>query len=166
MLGLLSGAGAIAITGGSSDEYESPAPHTLEEHHTDASQPAPAEHVETESATPTESDADVEFEVTNLEISECGTTCRDATIELTNTGTDTATNVTGTVTVVAGDTHVWEGEEHTVRLEAGDTVTRSERIDLDFRTALAIQNNDRQVTVTTTIESDQQTTRTVDELSI
>lgn len=100
-------------------------------------------------------DADVAFDLTDYEIVECGTTCRDATAELANDGDDDASDVTVSVTVSADGTDVWENEEDIGTLEAGDTVTREERVDLGYRDAARVRSNDGYVDVRTVVESDE-----------
>ncbi|MDQ2049375.1 hypothetical protein RBH26_02635 [Natronolimnohabitans sp. A-GB9] len=101
-------------------------------------------------------EADVAFELSDYEIVECGTTCRDATAELANDGDDDASDVTVSVTVSADGTDVWESEEDIGTLEAGDTVTREERVDLGYRDAARVRANDGDVDVTTVVESDEE----------
>lgn len=106
------------------------------------------------SSTASDSDeGDVEFDLTEYEIVECGRTCRDATAELTNEGDDDATDVVVSVTVSADGTEVWENEDEVGTLEAGETVSREERVDLGFRDAARVRANDGYVDVRTVVES-------------
>ncbi|WP_436347890.1 hypothetical protein [Natronorubrum sp. FCH18a] len=114
----------------------------------------------------TDVESDVSFEGTIVEITECGAACREATTTLTNTGTADATGVRAVATVFAGETLVWEGDEEIGRLEAGTTVTRTQRIEIDALSAFAIENNNRTVTITTSVTSAQQTERFVHETSV
>lgn len=107
------------------------------------------------SSTASDADGDVAFDLTEYEIVECGRTCRDATAELTNEGDDDATDVTVAVTVSADGTEVWENEDEVDSLEAGETVTREERVDLGFRDAARVRANDGYVDVRTVVESNE-----------
>lgn len=99
----------------------------------------------------------VDFRVEPYEIVECGFTCREATSTITNTGAEDATNVRVTVNVYADDHLIWETEEALGQLEAGSTITRTERIDVSLGEALVIRDNDRRITIEMTISSDQRT---------
>jgi hypothetical protein len=73
-----------------------------------------------------------QFEVLDLE--SCGRTCRDANVELTNSG-DAAIDVAATSRLYAGkagDDKVWEGTEAIGDMDAGETVQRTIRIELNF----------------------------------
>ncbi|TYL36774.1 hypothetical protein CV102_21110 [Natronococcus pandeyae] len=108
----------------------------------------------------------VAFDVAPLSLTECGTTCREATTTLRNTGDRDATDVRVFVTVFTDETVVWETEECIGRLASGAGVTRTYRVDVDLGTALAIRENDGRLTIELTIESDQQTERIVREKDV
>jgi hypothetical protein len=93
----------------------------------------------------------------------CGQTCRDVTVALTNNRASTATNVTVSTRIFAGNetadgSRVWEGQEAVGTLAAGETVTSTRRVELGFGGALAVRNNDGWVTIETTVSSEEETT--------
>ncbi|SDJ85608.1 hypothetical protein [Natronorubrum texcoconense] len=160
-LAAITGASLSLLTGGATDWTATPPAGVDEPLTDDTIGPADA----TERAA-TDLESGVSFEGEVVEVVECGRTCREATTTLTNTGTDDATAVQVAATVVAGETLVWETDEEIGRLEAGETVTRTQRIDIDVVSALAIENNDRTVTITTTITSAQRTEQFVTETRV
>jgi hypothetical protein len=97
-------------------------------------------------------------------VESCGTTCRDVTATVTNTGNDTATDVEASTSLYAGknstDTEalVWEGTETIGTLDTGESSTTTERIELSFGDAATIQENDGWITIRTTVESEERTT--------
>jgi hypothetical protein len=101
------------------------------------------------------------FELAPFELTPCGATCRDVTATLANTGNADATDVSVFVTVFDEETPLWEAEDAIGRLAAGDSVTRTHRIEVDLGTALALR--DETVTIDTLVESDQHTERIVRE---
>ena len=109
---------------------------------------------------------DVTFVLGPYRLSACGATCREVTATLTNTGDADATDVRVTVTLAAGDERLWETEESIGTLEAGGSVTQTERVDLGLGAALAVRANDGRVTVTTLVESAQRTDEIVREMEI
>ncbi|ELY37275.1 hypothetical protein [Natronorubrum tibetense] len=160
-LAAITGASLSLVTGGATDWTTTP-PVAVDGSLTDDTI-GPADATERAAA---DLESDVSFEGDVVEIVECGRTCREVTTTLTNTGTADATAVRVAATVVAGETLVWETDEEIGRLEAGATVTRTQRIDIDVVSALAIENNDRTVTITTTITSAQQTEQFVTETTV
>lgn len=106
------------------------------------------------SASATDPDSDVTFELGPYELSECGVTCRDVTATITNTGDSDAIGVRVTVTLTAADERLYRTTEYVGVLEAGESVTRTDRVDLGFGAALAVSANGDRVTVTTVIESE------------
>ena len=160
-LAAITGASLSLVTGGATD-WTTTQPAVVDESLTEDTI-GPADSTERAAA---DLESDVSFEGDVTEIVEYGRTCREVTTTLTNTGTADATAVRVAATVVAGETVVWETDEEIGRLEAGATVTRTRRIDLDVVSALAIENNDRTVTITTTITSAQQTEQFVTETTV
>ena len=160
-LAAITGTSLSLVTGGATDWTTTP-PAIVNESLTDDTV-SPANATERPA---TDLESDVSFEGDVVEIVECGRTCREVTTTLTNTGTADATAVRVAATVVAGETLVWETDEEIGRLEAGATVTRTQRIDIDVVSALAIENNDRTITITTTITSAQQTEQFVTETTV
>lgn len=109
---------------------------------------------------------DVTFALGPYRLSACGATCREVTATLANAGDADATDVRVTVTLAAGDERLWETEESIGTLEAGGSVTQTERVDLGLGAALAVRSNDGRVTVTTLVESAQRTDEIVREMEI
>lgn len=92
-------------------------------------------------------------------VEECGTTCRDVTVSLTNQGSEDATDVTVYTRVFAGNStaesdEVWRGSEDVGTLSAGETTTSTKRVELSFEEAYAVDQADGWVTIQTTIETD------------
>jgi hypothetical protein len=97
------------------------------------------------------------------EVEECGQTCRDVTATLHNEQSESASNVTTYIRIYAGenttaaDDVVWEGTVDVGTLDANASETTTERVDLSFRDALAVDQNDGWITVQTTVESEDAT---------
>ncbi len=87
-------------------------------------------------------------------IESCGTTCRDVTATLENTGNTTQTDVTVTTKVYSDGELLWEGSEGIGALKPGESDTTTRRIDLGYSGALAIEANDGYVTVRTVVSYD------------
>ena len=101
------------------------------------------------------------FAFTIDRIEECGETCRDVTSTLINDGDAAATNVTVYTRIYAGNGTdgdvVWGGRERVGALDAGDSHTTTERVELSFADALAVESAGGWITVQTTIQSDEKT---------
>lgn len=114
-------------------------------------------------AVPTGSSTAPPFSFTVDAVEECGRTCRDVTVTLTNDQDEAATGVTAVTRLFAGqdntesDDLVWRTEVDVGTLEAGRSYTTTERVDLSLREALAIEQRDGWVTVLTTVRSDERT---------
>lgn len=98
-------------------------------------------------------------------IESCGQTCRDVTATLVNTQDRRAIGVIVSTRIHAGESVdgsvVWEGEHEVGTLPAGDSVQHTSRIELGFMSAAAIQGAGGEVTIVTSVESDQQSVRFV-----
>ena len=98
------------------------------------------------------------FTVDNTE--ECGTTCRDVTATLNNEQNETATGITTYVRIYAGENNtdtgdiVWEGTSDIGTLEAGESHTTTERVELSLQDARKVDQNNGWITIQTTVESD------------
>lgn len=96
-------------------------------------------------------------------IEECGRTCRDVTVSLSNERDEPATNVTVFTRIYAGQDNtaeedlVWSGKEPVGTLEAGGSYTATERVELSLQEALAVENNGGWITVVTTVRSRERT---------
>ena len=91
-------------------------------------------------------------------ISNCGRTCRDVTVELTNNRETTAQNVVVETHIFAGNStdagaRVWKGNENVGQMGPGTTTTATKRVTLGFGAALSIQRNDGWITIETTVRS-------------
>jgi hypothetical protein len=107
------------------------------------------------SATTAERDPAFAFTVDRIE--ECGRTCRDVTSTLTNDGAAEATDVTVYTRIYAGNGTdgdvVWESREGVGPLDAGESYTTTERVELSLADGVAVGNAGGWVTVQTTIQS-------------
>lgn len=103
------------------------------------------------------------FSFTVDAVEECGRTCRDVTVTLANDQSEAATGVTVITRLFAGqdntdpDDLVWRTEIDVGTLDAGASVTTTERVDLSLPEALKIEQRDGWVTVLTTVRSDERT---------
>lgn len=111
-------------------------------------------------SSPTEADP---FSFAIDEVEECGDTCRDVTATLENQQTETAENVTVYTRVFAGENNtdtddvVWEGVDEAGTIEAGETYTSTERVELTLQEGRQVENEGGWVTIVTTIETDDAT---------
>lgn len=87
-------------------------------------------------------------------IERCGTTCRDVTATLTNTGGAPAENVVVETNVYADDRLLWEGRTDVGTLAAGESYTETRRIELGYADAYAVEQNDGWVTIETIVRFD------------
>lgn len=159
-LGVIAGVSLAGLTGGSTGDSDAESPSDTDGRaKTDGSGSNAGPDLARE--TPT-----VAFDLGPVSLTECGTTCREATTTLRNTGEGDATDIRVFVTVFTDETVVWETEERIGRLESGASVARTYRVDVDLGTALAIRENDGRLTIELTIESDQQTERIVREKDV
>jgi hypothetical protein len=90
------------------------------------------------------------YDVTVERMEECGTTCRDVTARLTNTGDRDRRDVVVETRLYA---LLWRGNATVGRLAVGETHDQTERVDLGYRDALAVERNDGVVTVQTIVHS-------------
>lgn len=96
------------------------------------------------------------------QIEDCGTTCRDVTVTLTNEQNQTDEDVTVYTRIYAGNTtdddaRIWEGKEAVGTMDAGASVTRTQRVSLSYSDAYSVQQNDGWITVVTTVQSNNET---------
>lgn len=99
------------------------------------------------------------YDIDVLDTGECGNTCRDVTVRLTNNRDEPAEGVfvhtriySGNTT--AGDARVWEGRREVGTLAAGGSTTTTARVSLSYLDALSVRRNDGWVTIVTTVESE------------
>lgn len=97
------------------------------------------------------------------EVTECGQTCRDVTVTLTNTRDEPATGVVVYTRIFAGqdntdpDDLIWETREDVGDLDAGGSNTRTMRVELSLSEGLQVQNADGWITILTTVDSADET---------
>ncbi|WP_224332817.1 hypothetical protein [Haloprofundus halobius] len=85
------------------------------------------------------------------EIDECGTTCRDVTAHVKNTGNESVNDVDVTVRLFADDDEVWDGSVEVGSVDAAETQEQTIRVELGYTDAYKIKQNDGYVTVRTTV---------------
>jgi hypothetical protein len=96
----------------------------------------------------------VAFAVGDVQSSECGTTCRDVSATLTNTGTATAHDVSATVEIyVRGGDRVKRFTEPVGTLAPGEAHEATRRLTFGVANGLALRNNGARIVLT--IESDE-----------
>lgn len=127
----------------------------------DTPTPAPTDAVDTQSGEETaENRPPFGFEIVDME--ECGTTCRDVTVTLHNNQDQSASDVSVTTRIYAGNStdesdQIWSGDEEIGDMEASGSATRTQRVELSTSEAFDVQRNDGWITIHTTIESEEST---------
>ena len=106
-----------------------------------------------------------DFDVLRTE--NCGNTCRDVTVRLTNNRNVSANDVVVTTRIYAGNTtgdnaRVWVGRREVGTLEPGGSTTATERVSLSYFEALSIRQKGGWITIVTIVESEE-VTRTFEE---
>jgi len=109
--------------------------------------------------TATAADDGPPFAIEVAAVEECGRTCRDVTLRVTNRRDEPAAGVTVVARMFAGKRaddgdKLWEGTAELGTLAAGETATVTRRIELGFVDAGKVQNNDGWVTVRTEVTGD------------
>ncbi|MFC4448852.1 hypothetical protein [Halorussus aquaticus] len=102
---------------------------------------------------------DREYAFTILTVEKCGSTCRDVTARLDNTGGTPRENVRVTTKMYADDELLWSGTQTVGTLGPGESHTSTKRVDVGFSGGMAISANDGYVTIVTVVRSDSGTTR-------
>jgi hypothetical protein len=95
-----------------------------------------------------------EFDFTVRDIEECGRTCRDVTVGLTNTMNTTATDVEVTTRIYTGESEVWSASESFSEVAAGASKTQTKRVKIGYLDAAKIEQNDGEVRIETTVTWD------------
>lgn len=98
------------------------------------------------------------YDLDVLGTEQCGNTCRDVTVRLTNNRNETATDLTVRTSIYAGNTtgegaRVWEGRNEVGTLEAGASTTATARVSLSYFEAIDVKRKGGWVTIVTTVES-------------
>lgn len=96
------------------------------------------------------------FDIVVTSIEDCGRTCRDVTLAVTNERNETATGVEVVARLFAGKRdddgdELWEGTASLGTLDPGESVTVERRVELGFVDAGRVKNDDGWVTVRTTV---------------
>ncbi|QCJ47301.1 MULTISPECIES: hypothetical protein [Haloprofundus] len=91
------------------------------------------------------------------EIEECGTTCRDVTAQVKNTGNESVDEIDVTVRIFADDDEVWDGSVEVGSVDAAETQEQTIRVELGYLDAMKIKQNDGYITVRTTVTTDEGT---------
>lgn len=99
-------------------------------------------------------DTEAEIRMVVEEVTSCGTTCREVTATVSNDGDEAAENVTVETTIFTDGDEIWSNSFEVGTLEADDSATSTERIELGYGDALAVQRNDGWITIETVIEFD------------
>jgi len=113
----------------------------------------------TPTVTSTTDDSPSSYDFTIENIEECGSTCRDVTAVLANTGDETRRNVRVTTKVYADGDLLWSGNETVGTLDPEAAHTSTKRVNVGFAGGMKIQDNDGYVTIVTVIRSDDGTVR-------
>lgn len=92
------------------------------------------------------------------QIEKCGQTCRDVTVTLANEQDQQAEDVTVYTSIYVGNSTdkadlIWKGQEDVGTMAAGESVTRTQRVELSIQEAYAVKQADGWITVVTTIDS-------------
>ena len=102
------------------------------------------------------SDAPYAFTIASVE--KCGSTCRDVTATLENTGSETRRNVRVTTKVYADDDLLWTGNESVGTLDPSASHTTTKRVEVGMAGGMKIKSNDGYVTIVTVVRSESGTT--------
>lgn len=93
------------------------------------------------------------FALRVTEVTNCGLTCREVTVTLTNEAEHPVRDVAVRSELLAGDQLLVERSLQVGRLYTGETVSRTVRLTVGFSEISAIQANGGYVTVETTVSS-------------
>lgn len=102
------------------------------------------------------------FTFTVQSIENCGTTCRDVTVKLTNNTDQTAKNVEVYTRIFAGKTtkqgaKIFEERRQVGDIPAGGSKTETTRVKLSYSEGFKVQQNDGWITILTTVSSEERT---------
>lgn len=104
-------------------------------------------------ATPAPDDG-VAFDYRIDEIEECSRTCRDVTATVENVGNETVENVVVEIEISTDGEVIWTGEVTVGTLEPGETFTTTERVEIGYGDALAVEANDGWIEIETVVRHD------------
>ena len=94
-----------------------------------------------------------EYAFTIESIEECGSTCRDVTARLTNSGDETREEVRVATAMLADGEVLWSGNESVGTLAPGESHVSTERVNVGFTGGMQISANDGYVTIVTVVHS-------------
>lgn len=83
----------------------------------------------------------------------CGDRCRIVSANLTNTGNETAHNVTTVTNITAGNAQIWQQTELVGNLSVNESVERTTRVRISYLDAVRIVNNDGRIDINATVYS-------------
>lgn len=91
------------------------------------------------------------FTIDTKRIEECGNTCRDVTVSLTNNGNHSREGITVTTKMYADDDKIWMGKKSIGTLGSDESTTRTARVKIGFVDAAKVKQNDGTVTIKTVV---------------
>lgn len=91
------------------------------------------------------------FTIDTKQIEQCGNTCRDVTVSLTNNGDHTREGITVTTRMYAADDRIWRGEKSVGTLGSDESTTRTARVKIGFVDAAKVKQNGGTVTIETVV---------------
>ncbi len=94
-----------------------------------------------------------EYAFTIESIEECGSTCRDVTARLTNSGDEPREEVRVATAMLVDGEVLWSGNESVGTLEPGESHVSTERVNVGFTGGMQISANDGYVTIVTVVHS-------------
>lgn len=113
----------------------------------------PASPAPTATTTETVSPATPALTMQVRSVEACGTRCRSVTVALSNNGAVPARDVSATTRITADGSPVWEGGSDVGRLAAGETVTRTRTVEVDYLDAARIEAANGVVRIETTVRT-------------
>lgn len=94
------------------------------------------------------------FEFRVGEIDDCGRTCRDVTAALENVGEQRAENVVVEIEISTGGDVIWADTVEVGTLDPGETFRTTERVEIGYGDALAVESNDGWIEIETVVRYD------------
>ncbi|PSP97302.1 hypothetical protein BRC94_10565 [Halobacteriales archaeon QS_5_70_17] len=94
-----------------------------------------------------------QYRFTVDQIEKCGETCRDVTATLENTGEEPRSDVVVETRIYADSDLLWQGNSTAGDLPPGESYTTTERVELGYRDAMAVERNDGYITIQTIVHS-------------
>lgn len=91
------------------------------------------------------------FTIDTKWIEQCGNTCRDVTVSLTNNGDHTRKGITVTTKMSSDGERIWTGEKVIGTLGSDEATTRTARVQIGFVDAAKVKQNGGTVTIETVV---------------